>query len=124
MSVSPTGHVLLTLETLERAGPGVPAGGGRDLLVWGANRQYQLGNGKRTSLATPVLLEFPGLPGGGGPEADKQENERKGRLMLVQRRAKEVKDLQGRRWKANVDVEQSAVAGFGSSLIYWKVVRK
>lgn len=124
MSVSPTGHVLLTLDTLARAGPGVPAGGGRDLLVWGANRQYQLGNGKRTSLATPVLLELPGLPGGGGPEASKKENERKGRLMLVQRRVKEVKDLQGRRWKTNVDVEQSAVAGFGCSLVYWKIVRK
>ena len=125
ISISPTGHVLLTLDTLARAGPGLPAEGGRDLLVWGANREYQLGNGKRASLATPTRLELPGLPGGGGPNIDKTEKatgvSETGRLMLVQRLAKEIKDLQGRRCRTNVDVEQRAVAGWGSSLVYWKI---
>ncbi|KAL5490451.1 hypothetical protein ACEPAI_5284 [Sanghuangporus weigelae] len=131
ISISPAGHVLLTLDTLARAGPGVPAGGGRDLLVWGANREYQLGNGKRASLATPATLELSGLPGGGGPNVDTVKTEDigdsavdKGRLMLLKRQAKEVKDLQGRRWKTNVDVEQRAVAGWGSSLVYWKISQK
>lgn len=131
ISISPTGHVLLTLDTLERAGPGVPAGGGRDLLVWGANRDYQLGNGKRTSLATPANIELSGLPGGGGSNIDNVKTEEpdgsgagKGRFMLVKRRAKEVKDLHGRRWKTNVDVEQHAVAGWGSSLVYWRISQK
>lgn len=126
LSVSPSGHVLLTLDTLARAGPGLPEGGGRDLLVWGANREYQLGNGKRASLATPASLELPGFPGGGGPsiQQDGSGEKEKGRFMLLQRRAKEVKDLQGRRWKTNVDVEQCAVAGWGGSLVYWKISRK
>ncbi|KAL5532991.1 hypothetical protein ACEPAF_4765 [Sanghuangporus sanghuang] len=131
ISISPAGHVLLTLDTLARAGPGVSAGGGRDLLVWGANREHQLGNGKRASLATPATLELPGLPGGGGPNVDIVKTEDtggsavdKGRMMLLKRRAKEVQDLQGRRWKTNVDVEQRAVAGWGSSLVYWKVSQK
>lgn len=93
--------MLLTLDTLARAGPG---GGGRDLLVWGFNRDYQLGNSKRTSLATPANLEVPGG----------------GRLMMMKRTA-EVKDMQGRRWARGVEVEQRAIAGFGASLVYWKI---
>ncbi|KAH8117476.1 RCC1/BLIP-II [Phellopilus nigrolimitatus] len=127
LSVSPTGHVLLTLDTLARAGSGAPQGSGRDLLVWGANREYQLGNGKRASLATPAALELPGLPSGAGMASageGKSGDSEKGRLMMSQRQAKEVKDLQGRRWKTNVDVEQCAVAGWGSSLIYWKICKK
>lgn len=120
LSVSPTGHVLLTLDTLARAGPGLDQSSGRDLLVWGANREYQLGNGKRASLATPTTLELPGLPHSVQLEGDAES---KGRLMLMKRRAKEVKDMQGRNWKRNVDVEQCAVAGWGSSLIYWKICK-
>ena len=120
LSVSPTGHVLLTLDTLARAGPGMDKAAGRDLLVWGANRDYQLGNGKRASLATPTTLELPGLPNSVKFEGD---DESKGRLMLMKRRAKEVKDMGGKKWKGNVDVEQCAVAGWGSSLVYWKICK-
>ncbi|KAI5123298.1 hypothetical protein M0805_009319 [Coniferiporia weirii] len=125
ISVSPTGHVLLTLDTLAHTGPGVSQGGGRDLFVWGANREYQLGNGKRASLATPATLELPGLPTEVGDKpGDDSEGGKKSRLMMVQARAKLVKDLQGRRWGTNVDVEQCAVAGWESSLVYWKICRK
>jgi hypothetical protein len=95
--------VLLALETHARAGPG---GGGRDLLVWGTNYDYQVGNGKRASIAVPTTLE----PVDGGD-----------RIMLVKRRAKVVRDLQGRVWKRGVDVEQVAIGGYGNSLVYWRI---
>lgn len=92
---------MLTLDTLARSGSG---GGGRDLLVWGANQEYQLGNGKRGSLASPVALN--------GPD---------GQRLMLGKRAADVKDLGGKVWKRGVQVEQCAVAGWGSSLIYWKI---
>ena len=39
ISISPTGHVLLTLDTRRHAGPG---GGGKDVVAWGANSPAQL----------------------------------------------------------------------------------
>ncbi|KAH9952201.1 RCC1/BLIP-II [Amylocystis lapponica] len=101
ISVSPTGHVLLTLDTLTQAGPG---GAGRDVLAWGANYEYQLGNGRRGSVATPTVLESAGA-----------------RLMLEKRRAREVRDGAGRVWKRGVEVEQRAVAGWGTSVVYWRI---
>ena len=121
ISVSPTGHVILTLDTLARAGPG-NAKTGRDLLLWGANKDYQLGNGKRASAATPATLELPGLSV--GPKVPSEPGKDLGRLMMMQRKARVVQDLQGRKWKTNVDVEQHAVAGWGSSLVYWRICRK
>ncbi|KAI0831122.1 RCC1/BLIP-II [Trametes gibbosa] len=102
ISISPTGHVLLTLDTGKRAGPG---GGGKDVVVWGANFDYQLGNGKRGSLPTPTVLLTPGGE----------------RFMLHRQRAREVRDLQGQVWKKGVDVEQRAVAGWNSSVVYWRI---
>jgi hypothetical protein len=101
VSISPTGHVLLTLETRERSGPGV---GGRDLFVWGANQQYELGNGKRTSLAVPTPLQ----------QSDGT------RIALVKTSAN-VKDMQGQLWKNRVNVEQCAQAGYGNTIVYWKI---
>ncbi|KAI0080581.1 RCC1/BLIP-II [Panus rudis PR-1116 ss-1] len=102
ISISPTGHVLLTLDTLSHSGPG---GQGRDLFVWGANQEYQLGTGKRGSLATPRNLE----------QLDGE------RFILGKKKAGEVRDLGGKVWKKNVEVEQCAVAGYGNSVVYWKV---
>lgn len=102
ISVSPTGHVLLTLDTLAHGGPGAA---GRDLLSWGANYEYQLGNGKRGSSASPTALQ-----GGDGA-----------RFMLGRRKADEVRDLQGNVWKRGVEVEQTALAGWGNSVVYWKI---
>ncbi|KAI0261837.1 regulator of chromosome condensation 1/beta-lactamase-inhibitor protein II [Gloeopeniophorella convolvens] len=102
VSISPDGHVLLTLDTHARAGPG---GSGRDLLAWGTNYDYQVGNGRRASIAVPTTLEC----------ADGS------RLMLNKRRAAVVRDPQGRVWRRGVDVEQVAVAGHGHSLIYWRI---
>lgn len=96
ISISPTGHVLLTLET----GPA----GGRDLFVWGANQRYELGNGKKTSLAVPITLQ----QGDGA------------RIMLMKTRAR-VNDMQGKLWKHDVKVEQCAQAGYGNTIVYWKI---
>jgi hypothetical protein len=101
ISISPTGHVLLTLDTHKRSGSG---GGGRDLFVWGANQQYELGNGKRTGQAAPTALEH----------ADGS------RVMLMKTRA-DVKDMQGKSWKNGVNVKQYAQAGYGNTIVYWKI---
>jgi hypothetical protein len=102
LSVSPDGHVLLSLETHAGAGPG---GSGRDLFAWGTNYDYQVGNGKRASIAVPTILE--------PAEGD--------RIMLEKRRAKLVRDPQGRVWRRGVEVEQVAIGGFGTSLVYWRI---
>ena len=104
ISISPTGHVLLTLDTRTRAGPG---GGGRDVVAWGANFEYQLGTGKRGSVAVPTTI----------PTEDG------GQFMLQTRRAGEVRDMGGRGWKKGVEVEQRAVAGWNSSVVYWRIRR-
>ncbi|KAI0003218.1 regulator of chromosome condensation 1/beta-lactamase-inhibitor protein II [Russula compacta] len=109
LSVSPDGHVLLALETHARAGPG---GGGRDLLAWGTNYEYQVGNGKRASIAVPTTLEPP-------VELDRDGDGE--RIMLVRRRAKIVRDPQGRVWRRGVDVEQVVIGGYGNSLVYWRI---
>ncbi|KAI0797823.1 RCC1/BLIP-II [Abortiporus biennis] len=107
ISISPTGHVLLTLDTMSLQGPG---GQGRDLVVWGANQDYQLGIGKRGSIATPTALQLPV-----GPDSEEK------RFILGRRKASEVRDLSGKVWKKGVEVEQRAVAGFGNSVVYWRI---
>ncbi|KAJ8078596.1 hypothetical protein PM082_012879 [Marasmius tenuissimus] len=97
ISVSPTGHVLLSLE---------PLGGERDLLAWGKNYDSELGNGKKASMAVPVVMQNAGGE----------------RVMLQRIKAKEVKDLRGKRWKRGVVVEQEPVTGYCNSAVYWKIV--
>ncbi|OAX36598.1 RCC1 BLIP-II protein [Rhizopogon vinicolor AM-OR11-026] len=101
IAVSPTGHVLLTLDTQAYGGPG---GSGRDLIAWGLNHDYQLGTGKRSSLPVPTTLEHP-----------------EGGRFILGRRTAPVKDLSGKLWKKNVEVEQRAAAGYGNSIVYWKI---
>ncbi|KAE9406370.1 RCC1/BLIP-II [Gymnopus androsaceus JB14] len=95
VSVSPTGHVLLTLDSA----------GGRDLLAWGKNYDYELGNGKRSSLAVPTTLIAP-------------DGER---FILQRKKAKEILDFQGNVWKRGVEVEQKAITGYSSSAVFWKL---
>ncbi|KAG7092292.1 hypothetical protein E1B28_008654 [Marasmius oreades] len=98
VSVSPTGHVLLSLQ---------PMGSDRDLLAWGKNYDSELGNGKKSSMAVPVVMQ--------NAEGD--------RMMLSKIKAKEVLDLSGRRWKRDVEVEQRPVTGYCNSAVFWKVVQ-
>ncbi|KAI6166953.1 regulator of chromosome condensation 1/beta-lactamase-inhibitor protein II [Pisolithus thermaeus] len=102
ISVSPTGHALLTLDTLSRAGPGFT---GRDLLVWGLNYDFQLGTGKRKSLPAPTILNRP-----------------EGGRLLLARKTTTVKDMAGNVWRKKVGVEQRAIAGYGNSLVYWSII--
>ncbi|KZT28540.1 RCC1/BLIP-II protein [Neolentinus lepideus HHB14362 ss-1] len=102
ISPSPAGHIVLTLDTQTHGGPG---GSGRDVLLWGANYDWQLGNGKRSSLAVPTTLTRPDGS----------------RFILAKAMASEVRDLEGRVWKRKVEVEQKAVAGWGNTIIYWRV---
>jgi hypothetical protein len=102
VSISPTGHVLVTLETLAEA---TGMYGGRDLVVWGANYDYQLGIGKRGNTANAVTLHRPD-----------------GSRYLLQKVKATVKDLEGKVWKNRVEVEQTAVAGNKASVVYWRIV--
>jgi hypothetical protein len=99
VTISPTGHVLLTLNTSSEVDVG-----GRDLVVWGKNYESELGNGKKSSLPVPTTLETP-----------------EGRFMLKHRKVKEVRGLDGKVWKRKVEIEQHAVVGFGNSAVFWKI---
>ncbi|TFK28684.1 RCC1/BLIP-II [Coprinopsis marcescibilis] len=104
ISISPTGHVLLALNSAADS-EGV---GGSDVQVWGRNFDHELGNGKKGSMSSPINLEVP-------------EGER---LMLMGRKAKEVKDLHGKVWKRGVKVEQRVATGYGNSVVYWKIEQR
>ncbi|KAG6896734.1 hypothetical protein C0992_006451 [Termitomyces sp. T32_za158] len=101
VTISPTGHVLLTLNTGTTTDVG-----GRDLVVWGKNYESELGNGRKSSIPIPTTLETPDG----------------GRFMLRRRTAKRVLDMHGKLWKKNVQVEQCAVVGPENSAVYWKIV--
>jgi hypothetical protein len=101
ITLSTTGHVLCTLDTLSQA---QTPEAGRDLYVWGANGAGELGNGRRASSALPGLIESS-----------------TGRFMLSQRTAREVRDMRGSVWKRGVRVEQCAVAGPTCSAVYWRI---
>jgi len=102
VSISPTGHVLVTLETLAGS---TGMYGGRDLVVWGANYDYQLGIGKRGNTANPVMLHRPD-----------------GSRYLLRKVEAAVRDLEGKVWKNKAKVEQTAVAGNKTSVVYWRIV--
>jgi hypothetical protein len=103
VTISPTGHVLLTLDTLRHAGGGI---GGRDLMVWGTNQSSELGNEKRSSLAVPTSLT----------SSDGE------RVMLKRKTAARVETLGGDVWGKKISVEQRAVGGYRNSVLYWAVV--
>ncbi|KAF6764701.1 regulator of chromosome condensation 1/beta-lactamase-inhibitor protein II [Ephemerocybe angulata] len=101
ITVAPFGHVLLTINSSADSN-GV---GGSDVMVWGRNFDSELGNGRKSSIAGPIHLDLA-------------EGER---LMLRTRKAKEVKDLHGKVWKKGVNVKQQVAAGYGTSVVYWKI---
>ena len=101
ISISPTGHVLLALNSVTTDGIG-----GRDLMVWGKNYESELGNGRKVSVAVPTPLVM-------------EDGER---FMLMSMKGKEVKDLHGKVWKRGVKVEQTATTGYGNSAVYWRIV--
>ncbi|KAG8737345.1 hypothetical protein FRC12_017186 [Ceratobasidium sp. 428] len=113
ISVSPapqSSHTLITLATGALAEAPENHGGhpaGNDLLVLGYNADGQLGNGKRSSLCIPSHI--PALGGIAG------------RMMLRERARVALVDLRGRKCGTG-RVEETAVAGWGTSAIYWRIV--
>ncbi|KAJ3501150.1 hypothetical protein NMY22_g19025 [Coprinellus aureogranulatus] len=97
VTVSPTGHVLLSVAS----SPDSSTVGGDDVYVWGRNFDGELGNGKKSSIATPLYVSLD-------PPSPKE--------------TREVKDLRGKVWKRNVKVRQCVTAGYGTSVVYWKIV--
>ena len=114
MHHSTSGHIIATLDTIPLSHPSPSSSiateaanfSGRDVLAWGLNQHYQLGNGKRASVSSPLPMETA---------------DREGRLMCKIGKEK-VRDFNeivvGRR----MNIEQRAVAGPGLSVIYWKTV--
>ncbi|KAG8861942.1 hypothetical protein FRB96_002385 [Tulasnella sp. 330] len=122
VSASPTGHTIVLLDTFQLDGNVHAQNGdqtrkGRDVLVWGANSNYQLGLGKRSSMAVPTPL--PSVSFIGGYDVDDQLN----RMMARERTVSALTDLKGKKVAKNAKVEQSVVAGWGCSAMYWKVVQ-
>jgi len=119
VSASPTGHTLALLDTFELDGTAQSkdrVGRGRDILVWGLNTSYQLGLGKRSSIALPTPL--PSAAFVGGYDVD----ESIARMMARERTVDVLKDLDGKKVAKKAKVEQTVVAGWGCSAMYWKVV--
>lgn len=100
VSISPTGHVLVSLNSAKKSGVG-----SNDLMFWGRNYDSESGNGKKASIGQPVVVESEGE-----------------RVLLKEKQAKEVKDLEGKVWKRGVRVQQQPVAGYQNSVVYWKIV--
>ena len=73
-------------------------------MVWGRNLDGELGNGKRSSVAQPTMVEG-----------------REGERVKLERKRAEVRDARGRVWKQGVAVEQQAETGHGISAIYWRI---
>jgi alpha-tubulin suppressor-like RCC1 family protein len=106
ISVSPNSHVFVTLSPRHHHSQE----SGHDLLAFGANTEYQLGNGKRGSVAVPTYL-----PGQHGEE----------RWMLHEQQSVEVPNpgswLPWSKTKS-VQAEQRAVAGWNCGVVYWKII--
>ena len=81
------------------------------MYVWGKNFDGELGNGKKSSVSTPLRVQL---------EQDKEMTMGE-RLMLMKRKAKEVRDLKGKVWGKGVKVRQCLAAGYGTSAVYWKI---
>jgi len=133
ISQSPTPHAIATLNTVAQSdAKGVSEGTyGNDVMVWGAGGDYQLGNGKRSNLAIPQHL--PPLAGPGrAPSKRNAETQDKiwesgtispmphSRLQLRAAKA-DAYDPEGRLIKRNVKVQETVVAGWHSSAVYYKV---
>jgi len=114
MLSSSSGHVIATLDTIPLSHPSPQSNAaadaanapGRDVLAWGLNQHYQLGNGKRSSVTAPAPV---------------QTNDAEGRLMCRIAREK-VMDFSGGVVGRNIEIEQRAVAGPGVSVVYWRIV--
>ena len=114
MSASPTGgHALAVLSYAH------------DILVWGANTSYQLGNGKRSNLPQPTYMPDFMTTYSPGSDASKAAAEYElipERMSLRTCAVKRLLDWNGKSHGKNVKVREWPVAGGRASLIYWRIV--
>lgn len=110
LSASPTGHAIASLSS------------GHDLLTWGANSSYQLGNGKRANSALPTYMRDFSLAAANLPDSVDNAFDRQGRMTLRSGTVPELKDMTGKRVARNVKVQQWPVAGWNASAVYWRIV--
>ncbi|KAK4688431.1 hypothetical protein P7C73_g1683, partial [Tremellales sp. Uapishka_1] len=133
VSPSPNAHVYAVLDTVSQADEaGVLAGRyGKDVMVWGGNAEFQLGNGKRSSLAIPQHLP-PLIPKAIDALSTLPSSESSlssgtsspmphSRLQLHQSKTNAY-DLEGKLIKRNVKVEETVVAGWNASVLYNKII--
>nr|KIR47947.1 hypothetical protein I312_02461 [Cryptococcus bacillisporus CA1280] len=116
-------HVFAVLDTL-RGGEGKEYG--RDVFAWGANVEYQLGMGKRTSAAIPTYIPTLGSKldhngGWHGNELDVASVDAN-RLQLHTSPSIPAYSPTGQLLRRRVKCEETIVAGCGSSVVYWKIV--
>lgn len=84
-------------------------------MLWGCNTDYQLGLGRRSNAAVPTPLPVEPFVGGFGVDPTW------GRLLTGERKVSVVRDLEGNAVGKNKTVEQTVVAGWGCTAVYWKV---
>nr|XP_018264786.1 uncharacterized protein I303_02965 [Kwoniella dejecticola CBS 10117]OBR86944.1 hypothetical protein I303_02965 [Kwoniella dejecticola CBS 10117] len=137
LSISPSlnTHVYATLDTVTLADEkGVKEGRyGKDVMAWGANVDYQIGNGKRSSTAIPQHLPPIGSKINvidalsGSPKEEEslssgtQSPMPHSRLQLHIRKANAY-DLYGKLIKRKVKCEETMVAGYNASVLYNKII--
>ena len=124
---SPAAHVFAVLDTVRSAdAKGLKEGlFGKDVMVWGANQDYQLGNGKRSALASPTHL--PSLIPhaidtlvSASPEQAESPIPLT-RLQLHTGQA-DAYDPHGKLIRRGVKCEETVVAGWNCSVLYNKIV--
>lgn len=116
-------HAFAVLDTL-RGGEGKEYG--RDVFAWGANVEYQLGMGKRTSIPIPTYIPAlggkPDRSGGwSGNELDAASVDAN-RLQLHTSPSIPAYSPTGQLLRRRVKCEETIVAGCGCSVVYWKIV--
>jgi len=110
ISVSPApqcGHTILALATGVCSLDSLETHAvGHDVLSFGFNADYQLGNGKRSSLPIPTHVSALGAL--------------QGRMMLRTKKGVPLVDLRGKSRGRGV-VEETGLAGWSTSAVYWKI---
>ncbi|KAG8986689.1 hypothetical protein FRB90_003846 [Tulasnella sp. 427] len=117
VSASPTNHAVVVMGSADDGTKSSKdrAKTGGDVLLWGCNADYQLGLGRRSNVALPTPLPVDSFVG--GYDVDKTW----GRLLTRQRQVSVVRNLDGKAVGKNKTVEQTVVAGWGCTAVYWKV---
>ncbi|BEI93259.1 uncharacterized protein CcaverHIS019_0508870 [Cutaneotrichosporon cavernicola] len=127
ISCSPNTHVFAVLDTVSEAdAKGLKDGlFGRDVLVWGGNFDYQLGNGKKSGVAVPQHM--PSLIPHAIDELIAESPEAESspmpltRLQLHTAKA-DTYDMLGKLIKRGVKTEETVFAGYNCSVLYNKIV--